>query len=661
MPPEPVLKDFHNIEHRDAVLAYDGAEPATDNAGRPMMRWDGRGMKPHPVTGKDVPDDSQQIAVWKYAKPRKAKWPAADFIVGNPPFIGAATMRNALGDGYVEALRATWKDVPESADFVMYWWQHDAEAARLGEVRRFGFITTNSLRQTFNRRVIEAQMAAKPPLSLAFAIPDHPWVDSTDGAAVRIAMSVGEAGVQPGRLVRVVDEREESEDAVSVKLAEVRGRINADLSIGADIVAARPLQANSGLSSRGVQLIGAGFIVSPEEAAQLGFGKTLGLEQHIRAYRNGRDLTDAPRGVMVIDLFGLAEGEVRKRYPAVYQWVLERVKPARDQNNRVGYRENWWIHGEPRRDLRPALAGLERYIATVETAKHRTFQFLSEAILPDNKLIAIALDDAFRLGVLSSQIHVTWALAAGSTLEDRPVYVKTTCFETYPFPDRGRQAARLAELAEEIDAHRKRQIAEHPGLTLTGIYNVLEALRLGQPLTAKEKAINEQGLVSLLKSRHDELDVQVLAAYGWSDLAPAFAKGPLDEATRQALLARLVALNAERAAEEAAGTIRWLRPEYQAPDASPTKAAPKQTQTELGIEDTAAASPDAKRPWPANLPEQMRAVAEVLSGAGAAQAEAEIAAHFTGRGPWKRRLPQIVDTLVALGRARKAGGKVQAV
>ena len=82
---------------------------------------------------------------------------------------------------------------------------------------------------------------------------------------------------------------------------------------------------------------------------------------------------------------------------------------------------------------------------------------------------------------------------------------------------------------------------------------------------------------------------------------------------------------------------------------------------ELGIEDTASVAPDAKRPWPASLPEQMRAVAEVLTSAGAALDEAEIAACFTGRGPWKRRLPQIVDTLVALGRARKAGGKVQAV
>jgi len=81
------------------------------------------------------------------------------------------------------------------------------------------------------------------------------------------------------------------------------------------------------------------------------------------------------------------------------------------------------------------LGGLPRYIATVETSKHRFFQWLEESILPDNKLISIALDDAFNLGVLSSRIHVCWALASGGTLEDRPVYVKTTCFETFPFPE----------------------------------------------------------------------------------------------------------------------------------------------------------------------------------------------------------------------------------
>ena len=671
-PPEPVLKDFRNIEHRDAVLDYERSEILTGKDGKPVMRWDGKTMKPHPATGKDVPDERAQIAVWKYIKPKKAKWPEADYIVGNPPFIGAASMRAALGDGYVEALRANWKDVPESADFVMYWWQHAAEAVRKGKTRRFGLITTNSLRQTFNRRVIEAQLAAKPALSLAYAIPDHPWVDASDGAAVRIAMSVAEivggsssqAGSPPmGTLVTVLDEREDGEDALTVTLSETRGRINADLTVGADVSAAVSLQSNAGVSSPGVKLHGAGFIVTPDQAKKLGLGKIKGLEQHIREYRNGRDLTDAPRGVMVIDLFGLTEEQVRTRFPGVYQWLLERVKPERDAKahtkDGAAYARQWWIHGKPRTEMRPALSGLPRYVATVETAKHRVFQFLDASILPDNMVIAIAFDNASLLGVLSSRMHGIWSLATGGTLEDRPRYNKTRCFETFPFPPDTKHSKLIASLAEKIDAHRKRQLATHSELALTGLYNVLEKLRAGEPLTEKEKRINELGLVSSLKSLHDELDAAVLDAYGWGDLKSAFAGVP-DEAARQTLLSRLAALSAERAKEESDGKIRWLRPEYQAPDeAAPMR---RQKQTTFDMEDTEAlATINAKRPWPANLAEQMRAVADVLAASDKALTEAALAEHFSGRGPWKRRLPQIIDTLVALGRARRSGAKIRAV
>src|SRR5690606_19826785 len=120
----------------------------------------------------------------RYVNPRKAEWPQADFVVGNPPFIGNKRMRQALGDGYVEALRGAWPDVPESADLVMYWWDHAAELTRHGKLRRFGLITTNSIRQTFNRRVLQRHIeATKNPLSLTVGIPDHPWVDSSSGAS----------------------------------------------------------------------------------------------------------------------------------------------------------------------------------------------------------------------------------------------------------------------------------------------------------------------------------------------------------------------------------------------------------------------------------------------------------------------------------------------
>jgi len=515
---EPVVHDYGNIERRDAVLTWDALTLAHDDHGQLLSRWDGRTFKIHPVTGAPVPDEAALVPQWQYSQPRQAAWPQADFIVGNPPFIGASILRAALGDGYVQALRGAWPEVPESADFVMHWWSRAAALVASGAARQFGLITTNSLRQTFNRRVVQAALGQG--VAIRFAIPDHPWVDSANGAAVRIAMTVGKGTSNAvlasearqsiprspvtGRLLSVSNEQTGEFGEVSVMLAETSGLIHADLSVGANVASAGALLANAKISSPGVKLHGAGFIVTGEAAAALGLSTVPGLERHIRDYRNGRDLADLPRGVRVIDLFGLTAVQVREQFPAVYQWLLERVKPERDQNNRATYRDNWWLFGEPRKELRPALAGLPRYIATIETAKHRTFQFLDASILPDNMLIAIASTDAFHLGVLSSCVHESWALAQGGTLEDRPRYNKSRCFETFPFPaeDTGltpELRQRIAALAEQMDAHRKRQQAAHTGLTLTGMYNVIEALREGRALTAKEKTMHAQGLVAVLK------------------------------------------------------------------------------------------------------------------------------------------------------------------
>jgi hypothetical protein len=678
LPPSPILKDFRNIECRDAVLACDDVVPVFDEKGIPVSRWDGRSMKTHPVTGEQVPDETARAPLLRYLNPRPAAWPDADVVVGNPPFIGASTMRAALGDGYVDALRGVWPAVPESADFVMFWWHHAAQLVAQGRLARFGFITTNSLRQTFNRRVVQAALQpaerastgsartapdsvrTEPvevrPIHLAFAIPDHPWVDNADGAAVRIAMTVAAPGAGEGRLCVVTAEREGRGEGLEVELAECGGEIHADLKVGADVTAAQALRANEDLANRGVQLFGAGFIVTPEEAARLE------ADAPIKPYRNGRDLTDRPRGVSVIDLYGHDAEEVRRRWPATYQWLLERVKPERDNNNRASYRDNWWVFGEPRKVMRATLVGLLRYIATVETAKHRVSQFLDAMIAPDNMLVCIALDDAYFLGVLSSSVHVVWALATGGTLEDRPRYNKSRCFETFPFPvATAAQQARIRDLAEQIDAHRKRVLAAHDSLTLTGLYNVLEKLKAGAALTAKEKTAHDLGLVAVLKQLHEELDAAVLDAYGWHDLmaGPSTGSGRTDN-HEQTLLARLVALNAERAAEEAAGTIRWLRPAFQNPHAA---------QAAIGLESgdsgrrnqkpDAATSPPAparaptQNAWPSTLPDQLAAVARILADTATAQTEAQLAAHFTGKGRWKSRLPDILEALAALGRARR--------
>jgi hypothetical protein len=313
--PKPVLRQYGNIRHADALLTWRDVLLVRDDAGKPVSRWDGITRKRDPATGKLVPDESARVAVERYVSPKPADWPAADYIVGNPPFIGGKDLRQELGDGYTEALWATYgKRVPNSADFVMYWWHKAAEKVRTGKAKRFGFITTNSLPQTFSRRVVEHHKTGKHPIGLIFAIPDHPWVKALneneqdavrDAAAVRIAMTVGVKGACDGKLLTVLSERPGKEDAAEIEFAESFGPINADLTIGANVAAAQSLRATEGMASPGVKLHGAGFIVTPDQARTLGLGRVAGLESHILHYRNGRDLTARPRRVMVIDLFGL--------------------------------------------------------------------------------------------------------------------------------------------------------------------------------------------------------------------------------------------------------------------------------------------------------------------------------------------------------------------
>lgn len=342
---------------------------------------------------------------------------------------------------------------------------------------------------------------------------------------------------------------------------------------------------------------------------------------------------------MVIDLLGLSEDEVRQRFPAVYQHLLDRVKPTREQNKRAAFARQWWIFGEPRKSIRPALEGLARYIVTVETTKHRTFQFLPEAILPDHKLIVLALDDAAALAVLSSRIHMTWSLAQGALLEDRPVYPKSQCFAPFPFPDATEvQKTRLRALGEELDAHRKARQAAHPRLTLTALYNVLEKLRAGERIEGRDRETYDAGLVGILRDIHDRIDAAVAEAYGW----PA----DLDD---EAILTRLVDLNRARAAEEASGLVRWLRPDYQNPAGRIAAARDRQAQLDVG------AAPDAadKAPWPKALPEQIAAVRAVLSDLGEATPE-QVARQF--KHARASSVKPLLESLGALGQARLIEG-----
>lgn len=659
MPAEPVLRKFNNIENRDAVLAFDDRGFAHDAHGKVRYVWDRKTTKIDPITGREVPDDQAVIPLETFSNPRPAEWPLADFIVGNPPFLGTKRMRDDLGDSYVETVRSTYANsVEDNADFVMYWWHKAAELTLAGNCRRFGFITTNSIRQAFNRRVIHG--ALMRGVSLRFAIPDHPWVDTADGASVRIAMTVGAANYtipEPGvvmdppppdpsallgDLLIVSKETKSVDGSNDVSFIRLRGRIGSGLAIGAELEGMNALTASDGVCGLGVALHGSGFILEPGEAAA--------IREHgakvIKSYLGGSDLVREKRERYLIDFSFMTEDEARHANPQAYQRVLTHVRPERVVNRREAIKRLWWRFGWERPEIRKALLNLPRFIATTETSKHRVFQFLGEEILPDHMVIIIASDDAFHLGVLSSRIHVVYSLAAGGRLGvgNDPRYNKTRCFDPFPFPEcTEAQKKRIRTFAEELDAHRKRAQATHK-LGLTDIYNVLEKVRAGTALTTKDKTIHDAALVSTLKQLHEDLDTAVADAYGWP--------WPLTDAE---ILERVVALNTARAAEEAKGTIRWLRPDYQKPLFGGGKQAAlalddKAPDLKSGVSKKPKASPNKKQAWPKSIADRVRVVETALAAEEKPVTAAELAKRFLRAKP--ADIAEILDTLVTLGHAR---------
>lgn len=188
-------------------------------------------------------------------------------------------------------------------------------------------------------------------------------------------------------------------------------------------------------------------------------------------------------------------------------------------------------------------------------------------------------------------------------------------------------------MGEELDAHRKRQQAAHPKLTLTQMYNVLEKLRAGDTIEGKDREIYDQGLIGILRDLHDQIDAAVAEAYGW----------PVDLSDED-ILFRLVALNKERAEEEARGHIRWLRTDYQNPEGR-VAAKGKTKDMELGV-----AAKVEKSPWPKTLPDQIAAVREALTEMGEATPE-QIARRFLRART--TAVHPLLDSLAALGQAEK--------
>ena len=372
------------------------------------------------------------------ASPREADWPPAEFIVGNPPFLGGKLLRTGLGDAYVETLFGVYDGrVPREADFVAYWHEKARAAIAAGRTRRAGLLATQGIRGGANRRVLQRIQETG---AIFFARADDPWVLS--GANVHISF-VGQ------------DDGSDTERELDGRLVAT---INPDLTSGLDLTRARPLAENLGIAFMGDTKGGPFEIDAATAVALLATPNPDGRSNAdvVRPWANGLDLTRRPRDMWIIDFgVGMPEAEAAL-YEAPFELVRRVVRPERVHNKREAYAARWWLHVEPRSGMRNAFAGLSRYLATPRLTKHRLFVWLEAQVLPDSQIIVFARDDDYTFGILHSRVHELWALATGAQLETRPRYTPTTTFETFAFPrptDEQREAiaagaVRLLELRD---------------------------------------------------------------------------------------------------------------------------------------------------------------------------------------------------------------------
>ena len=428
------------------------------------------------------------------ANPHETEWPAAEFIIGNPPFLGGKLLRSELGDEYVDALFSAYRGrVPAEADIVCYWFENARAILESGRAKRAGLLATQGIRGGANRRVLQ-RIKESGDIFLAWS--DHPWV--LDGAAVHISIVGFDNGSESCREL----------DGASVE------SINANLTAGADLTAARRLKDNLGVAFMGDTKGGPFDIPGSLAQEMLGSPNPHGRSNSevLKPWINGRDITDRSRGMWIVD-FGDMPAEEAALYEVPFEYVNTKVKPQRETSRSTI--SSWWLHERPRPEMREAVRKFSRFIITPRVSKHRLFVWIGKDTLPDSATIAIARDDDYTFGVLHSRFHEVWALAMGTQLESRPRYTPTTCFETFPFPEPDdAQRAAIAGAAKTLNELREQRLKGDAKATLTSLYNQRPAW---------------------LANAHAALDASVAAAYGWPANLPDAE-----------ILERLLALNLER-------------------------------------------------------------------------------------------------------------------
>lgn len=488
--------------------------------------------------------------------PKEPEWPNADFIVGNPPFLGDKMMRGGLGDDYVNALRLHYADrIPGQSDLCCYWFELARNAIQIGKCRRAGLLATQGVRGGANRRVLER---INDSGSIFWAVSDRDWI--LDGATVHVSMIGFDDGTE----------------ATKTLDGEVVSSIHSNLRSGSkcDVTTAKSLSENQSVCYLGVMKAGS-FDIDEAEAVLMLHGPNAHRVPNsdvLRPRLTARDILQRADIGWIVDFGCAATAEEASCYEMPWKYVETHVRPERVGNRRRRLAEHWWIHGEPRPGLRKSLLGLSRFIVTPEVSKHRVFVWLDSVYLADHQTRAFAFDDDCSLGVLHSRVHEVWSRSQGTQLRERESgfrYTPSTCFETFPFPYQTEsQRSVVAATAKALCELRsnwlnppdwtKTEELEFPG-SADGPWNryidtaTVDNRGIGTvryprlvPMDADcATKLKRRTLTNLYNERptwldlaHRKLDEAVFAAYGW----------PVDLSDDE-LLARLLELNLSRASQ----------------------------------------------------------------------------------------------------------------
>jgi len=490
----------------------------------------------------------------------EARWPEAEYIVGNPPFLGAKLMKRKLGPEKTALYRETFEGrLAGFSDLVCFWFEKARSLLLEGRAHRVGLVATSSIRGGTNRPVLD-RIASE--LVIFDAWSEQPWV--IDGARVEVSI--------------VCFANKESLPSDYYLDGRPVEHINSDLTTGLNLSLAKLQKENRAASYLGIQKSGPHdisgnlarhFMSQPVNPN----GQT--NSSVLKPYWNGDDLTGRPRDIWLIDFpLRLTQGEA-SLFQAPFEFLKEaRYDPEDPDDNRLlidaratardeHAQRRWWEPYWPRPDLRKRLAALSRYIVTPETAEYRLFIWLALPVLPDKNLIVIARDDDAAFGILHSRFHEAWSLRLGTSLEDRPRYTSTTTFATFPFPDGLTPNLPAAEYADDpraiaiAKAAKRLDELRNAWLNPPDLIDVVPEVMPGYPdriLPKNETAaaeLKKRMLTNLYNQRpqwlqdaHRDLDAAVAAAYGW----------PADISEEDAL-AKLLELNLSRAGAAAGGQV----------------------------------------------------------------------------------------------------------